>query len=57
MEIPRSKFPSRLTTAYWAEVRELLQTSHKLSSSAASKAVRIFLRTAAKDGILCHRTE
>lgn len=51
MELPPSRFPNRLTTAYWAEVRELLQTNHRLTSSAASKAVRIYLATMAKEGV------
>ena len=52
MSLPRSKLPLSVTRGYWAEVRKLLQTNHRLSPSAASAAIKTYRANLDDEGVL-----
>jgi len=51
MTTPHSNLPKRVTQGYWKQVRQLLQTRHRLSMAAAVRATRAYRAILARDGV------
>lgn len=46
-----SRLPRTVTEGYWAEVRRVLRSSHRLSPIAASRGVAKYRRCLNRDGV------